>query len=398
MAERKVVLAFSGGLDTSFCLVWLREEKAAEVVPVTVDTGGFSATERKAIEKRARELGAPGLHWIDGRKKLFGRFLTYLIFGNCLKGGVYPYSVSAERTLQAEEVVAVARRVGATAVAHGSTGAGNDQVRFDGVIRVVAPALEILTPVRDLMISRDEEIRYLRKKGYSVSPARQAFSINRGLWGTTYGNRDLQDVRSGKAFDALYSKNHTARGRKNFALEFEHGVPVCFNGRRMEGYALVETLNRVGAPWKIGFGLHTGTTALGIKGRIAFHAPAAWLLIRAHQELEKTVLTRDELFWKGILGEVYGDFLHRGLYLHPLLREIEAFLKTSQEHVTGKVSGFLASGEAFVTAVDSPFSLFDAGKATYGEGAPWSPEEVKGFIRFHHLETTLSSTRGGGRS
>lgn len=398
MAESKIVLAFSGGLDTSFCLVWLREEKGAEVIPVTVDTGGFSAVERKSIEKRSHELGGRNFQWMDGRKELFDRFLTYLIYGNCLKGGVYPYSVSAERTLQAEKVVGVARREGALAVAHGSTGAGNDQVRFDGIIRTVAPALEIITPVRDLKISRDEEIQYLRRKGYAVNSKRKEFSINRGMWGATFGNRELQNVRSGKAFGVLYSGNPAAKGRRNFAVAFEKGVPVAFNGKKMEGHTLVETLNRQGAPWNIGFGLHTGTTALGIKGRIAFQAPAAWLLIRAHQELEKVVLTRDELFWKGVLGEVYGDFLHRGLYLHPLEREIEAFLKQSQERVTGKVSGFLVPGEVFVTAVDSPFSLFDAGRATYGEGASWGPEEVKGFIKFHHLETALAAGKGGGRS
>jgi argininosuccinate synthase len=392
---RKIVLAFSGGLDTSFCLVWLREELGAEVIPVTVDTGGFRRGDRARLAARARALGAKSLVWRDARDALFNEYLLPLIYGNCLKGGVYPYCVAAERTVQAREVAGVARTMGADTVAHGSTGAGNDQVRFDGILKAAAPDLEILTPIRDTRITRDEEVAYLRKKGFAVEPTEQRFSVNRGMWGMTYGNRALQNEKDGTAFEALWSTRQGAKGQLPLDITFESGKPTALNGKKMRGARLVERLNRDGSRWRIGLGLHTGTTALGIKGRIAFEAPAATILIRAHQELEKAVLTRDELFWKGVLGEVYGDFLHRGLYLHPLLREIEAFLKMSQRRVTGVVSGFLAPGEVHFTAVDAPFSLF-RDHATYGEEAAWSPEAVKGFIHFHHLETLMTCRQGGG--
>jgi argininosuccinate synthase len=397
VADKKtVVLAFSGGLDTSFCAVWLREELGADVVPVTVDTGGFSRGERARLTARASALTPIPLVWRDARHTLFNEFILPLLYGNCLKGGVYPYCVAAERSLQTREVARVAREIGASAVAHGSTGAGNDQVRMDGILKAIAPDLDILTPVRDLRISREQETAYLQRKGIRIEDTHRAFSINRGMWGTTCGNRALQNEKDGDAFDSLLADRKPPGGRFALKIALHQGRPVAVNHRKMSGPRLVEWLNREGGRRGVGIGLHTGTTALGIKGRIAFEAPAAVILIRAHHELEKVVLTRDELFWKGVLAEVYGDFLHRGLYLHPLLREIEAFLTASQHRVTGVVSGFLSDGEARFTAVNSPFSLFAAPDATYGERAAWSSDFVKGFIQFHNLETIMSHRQGGG--
>ncbi|MHA2641747.1 MAG: argininosuccinate synthase [bacterium JZ-2024 1] len=396
MAPKKVVvLAFSGGLDTSFCAVWLRKELGADVVPVTVDTGGFERGDRARITARARSLCTRPLIWRDARHTLFRQYLRYLIFGNCLKGAVYPYCVSAERSIQATEVARVALRIGANAIAHGSTGAGNDQVRFDGALKALAPKTEILTPVRDLRMSRNEEIQYLRASGVEVEDIHRAFSVNRGMWGTTFGNRDLQDPRNAEAVEAIYGARKPKADRLDLTLSFRQGIPESVNGIRMTAVRLIHWLNREGGIRGAGFGVHTGTTVLGIKGRIAFKAPAATLLIRAHMELEKNVLTRDELFWKGILGEIYGDFLHRGLAFHPLMREIEAFLTTSQVRVSGAVHGFIESAQFHITAVDSPFSLF-RGEAVYGESADWSPEAIKGFIHFHHLETQMTRSKGGG--
>lgn len=398
MTDKRIcVLAFSGGLDTTFCAKWLMEEYGLEVVPVTVDTGGFTRQDRTRLATLVRQLGTRDLVWRDARKTLFEEFLTYLIFGNCLKGGVYPFCVAAERTIQAREVAAVAREIGAHAVAHGSTGAGNDQIRFDGILSTLASDLDLLTPIRDLRVSREDEIRYLRRHGVIINEKIHEYSINRGMWGTTYGHRGFQNERDDASLEALSNSRPRSETPLTLKIGFVRGKPTSVDATKMPGYRIVDHLNRLGGALGVGWGIHIGTSTLGIKGRIAFQAPAATILIWAHRELEKVVLTRDELFWKGVLAEVYGDFLHRGLYLHPLMREIEAFLVSSQTRMTGEVSVRLSPGEVWVTSVDSPFSLFDE-QATYGESASWAPEAVKGFIKFHHLESLLSYRRAGASS
>lgn len=388
----KIVLAFSGGLDTTFCILWLQKELDADVITVTVDTGGFSPRELTAIEAHAKSLGAVEHRAIDARAEVFARFAVPLIQGNVLRGRAYPLSVAAERVLQAEVVARVARELGADGVSHGSTGAGNDQVRFDAVFQVLLPNTKVHTPVRNLGWSRQQETDYLSKFGVTVPTKSVSYSVNSGLWGTTVGGGVTHDPWS-EIPDATFSSvSETAPAESlDVVVGFEKGVPVSLDGKAMDGVALVQALHALGRTYAVGRGIHMGDTILGIKGRIAFEAPAPLMLIAAHNELEKLVLTRWQAFWKNHVGEFYGQMLHEGLYFDPVMRDIEAMISSSQETVTGEARLRLRSGHFDVTGVKSPYSMI-ADAATYGETTRlWTGPEAAGFAKLHALPMTLAA-------
>ncbi len=391
-----IALAFSGGLDTSFCVPYLVEETGREVHTVTVDTGGFSADELVAGEQRALELGAASHTNVDARDALFDRALQYLIKGNVLRGNVYPLCVGPERVVQAQALVAEATRLGATVVAHGSTGAGNDQVRFDTAMRLLAPAgLEILTPIRTLGLSREASTSFLNGRGFEVEAKTTEYSINRGLWGTTIGGKETHatdGVLPEDAWPDTVSPADAPDSPLRLTIGFERGVPIALDGQSLTPVALIETLNKTGAAYGVGRGIHVGDTILGIKGRIAFEAPAALVLVDAHRELEKLVLTKLQMVHKATLGDTYGQLMHEGLYFDPAMRDIEAFLDSSQERVSGSVIVEFYKGAHRVLGATSPSSLFNTGVATYGEdNALWSGRDAEGFTTLYGLQALLAA-------
>ena len=394
--QRLVALAFSGGLDTSFCVPRLMAD-GWTVHTVFVNTGGTTPEEREAIRRQAIAVGAAEHHEIDARARVFDRFVRYLIQGNILRGEVYPLSVSAERTQQALSVIEVARQIGATAVGHGSTGAGNDQVRFDVALRVLAPELEILAPIRTENVQRADSIAYLEARGLPVPVKAGAYSINRGLWGTTYGGGWTHDTWAGPPAELL-DPPADAPAAREIVIAWELGLPMSIDGQALGGAELVDHLGDLCASYGIGFNIHVGETALGIKGRIGFEAGSAVLLIAAHRELEKLVLTKWQTFWKDQLGRFYGDRLHEGHYFDPALRDIEALLTSSQQRVTGETRVRLSPGRYQVTGTRSPFSMMDPAVATYGEdNRLWTGEEAKSFSRVAAIPSLLAMRAGAAR-
>ncbi len=390
-----LALAFSGGLDTSFCVPRLQDE-GWSVHTVYVDTGGTSAADREAIRAQALAVGAVEHHEVDARSAVYERFVRFLIQGNVLRGEVYPLSVAAERTQQALSVVEAARRIGARAVAHGSTGAGNDQIRFDVALRVLAPDLDIVTPIRDLAISREQAIAYLQERGLPVPGKASAYSINRGLWGTTWGGGWTHDTWAGPP-DELLDPPADAPAPREIVLGWERGLPTALDGKPLGGPALVERLGELAQAYGFGRNIHVGETALGIKGRIGFEAGAALLLISAHRELEKLVLTKWQTFWKEQLSRFYGDRLHEGQYFDPSLRDIEALITSSQARVTGETRVRLAPGRFQVTGTRSPYSMMDRTVATYGEeNRLWTGEEARAFARVAAIPSLLAARAGAG--
>ena len=388
-----VALAFSGGLDPSYCVPRLAEDGWA-VETVFVNTGGSTVEERAAIRRQAEAVGALKHHEVDARAAVFDRFVRYLIQGNVLRGEVYPLSVAAERTQQAISVIEAARAMGATAVAHGSTGAGNDQVRFDVAFRVLAPELQIITPIREANLQRADSIAYLEARGLPVPAKASAYSINRGLWGTTYGGGWTHDTWAGPP-DELFEPPADAPAPREIVIGWELGVPVSIDGVVIDGPALVDQLGDLCAEYGAGRGIHVGETALGIKGRIGFEAGAALLLIQAHRELEKLVLTKWQVFWKDSLGRFYGDRLHEGQYFDPALRDIEAMFTSSQQRVTGETRVRLSAGRTQVTGARSPFSMMDRAVATYGEeNRLWTGEEARDFSRIVAIPSLLAQRAG----
>jgi argininosuccinate synthase len=396
MHSRPVLaLAFSGGLDTSYCVPRLAEDGWA-VHTVYVETGGATAAEREAIRRQAERVGAVTHHEVDARALVYDRFVRYLIQGNVLRGEVYPLSVAAERTQQALSVVEVARAIGARAVAHGSTGAGNDQVRFDVALRVLAPEMEIVTPIRDGGIKREEAIAYLERLGLPVPAKAGAYSINRGLWGTTWGGGWTHDTWAGPPAE-LIDPPADAPAAREIALGWDRGLPVALDGEPLTGPALVSRLGDLAEAYGIGRNIHVGETALGIKGRIGFEAGAALLLIAAHRELEKLVLTKWQVFWKDQLGRFYGDRLHEGHYFDPALRDIEALITSSQGRVTGDTRVRLAPGRFQVVGTRSPHSMMDPSVATYGEeNRLWTGAEARAFARVSAVPSLLAARAAGG--
>ncbi|MDQ6860029.1 MAG: argininosuccinate synthase [Verrucomicrobiota bacterium] len=387
----KTLLAFSGGLDTSFCVLWLRDQ-GREVHTVTVDTGGFSPNELSRIEKLACELGAASHRTIDARANLFADYLWFLLAGNVLRGGVYPLSVSAERVCQAEHVVKHALEIGAGALAHGSTGAGNDQVRFDVAFRALTPELEIVTPIRDLALSRAEERAFLAERGFQFPEKLQQYSLNEGMWGTSIGGKETHDswqhlpeavYPGGEIEDSLPARSLT--------ISFGEGAPRAIDQNAADPVSIIEQLNTLGRQYGIGRGIHLGDTILGIKGRIGFEAPAAHLLIAAHRELEKLVLSAKQMFWKDQLGNLYGTLLHEGEFFDPVARDLEGFLRSSQRVVTGEVRLRLQPRSFTVEGVRSPHSLMRSDLASYGEGTSlWSGSEAAAFSKVFGVRQMLA--------
>jgi argininosuccinate synthase len=389
-----VALAFSGGLDTSYCVPRLAQA-GARVHTVYVNTGGATAEECDAIRRQAEAVGAVQHHEVDARKQVYQRFVRYLVQGNVLRGEVYPLSVAAERTQQAMSVIEVARSIGASAVAHGSTGAGNDQVRFDIAFRVLASDLEILTPIRDEGISRDAAIAFLQQRGLPVPPKAGAYSINRGLWGTTWGGGWTHDTWAGPP-NELVEPPADSPAPTEIVLGWAGGLPVSLDNEVLDGPELIRRLGDLGLAYGFGRNIHVGETALGIKGRIGFEAGAALLLIAAHRELEKLVLTRWQTFWKDQLARFYGDRLHEGHYFDPALRDIEAMIASSQQRVEGETRVRLMPGRFLVVAARSPHSMMDRSVATYGEeNRLWSGDEARAFARVSAIPEVLAARVAG---
>ena len=392
-----IALAFSGGLDTSFCVPHLLES-GWSVHTVHVDTGGSSEEARDAIRAQAVAMGAAEHHEVDARHEVFDRFVRFLLQGNVLRGGVYPLSVSAERTQQAIAVVEVARAIGARAVAHGSTGAGNDQVRFDVAFRALAPEFEILTPIREVNLSRQAALAYLAARGLPAPPSADSYSINRGLWGTTWGGGWTHDPWCPPPAEMI-DPPADVPPPIDVVIDWEHGVPVALDGRGAAGPDLVADIGDRAAVYGIGRGIHIGETTLGIKGRIGFEAGAAHVLIPAHREIEKLVLTRWQSFWKDQLAQFYGDRVHEGQYFDPALRDIEALIESSQARVTGQTRLRLAAGRAQVLAVRSPHSLLDPALATYGEESRlWTGADARSFARVSAIPSMLAVRAAGSEA
>jgi argininosuccinate synthase len=389
-----LALAFSGGLDTSYCVARLREEGWA-VHTVYVNTGGAGPEERAAIRAQALAVGAAEHHEIDARAEVFDRFVRFLIQGNVLRGEVYPLSVAAERTQQAISVIETARSIGARAVAHGSTGAGNDQIRFDVALRVLAPELEVITPIRERGLARAEAIAYLEERGLPVPAQAGAYSVNAGLWGTTWGGGWTHDSWASPPAELL-DPPADAPAPTEIVIGWEEGLPVSLDGERLDGPALVERLGALARAYGFGRNVHVGETTLGIKGRIGFEAGSALLLITAHRELEKLVLTKWQHFWKDQLAKFYGDRLHEGQYFDPALRDVEALIASSQRRVSGETRVRLAPGRFQVVGTRSPFSLMSPAVATYGEEHRlWTGDEAKGFAKIAAIPGMLAARVAG---
>ena len=395
--KEKVVLAYSGGLDTSYCVPYLKEKKGYDVITVTVDTGGFTPADIQAIEGRARSLGVLAHHTVDARARVFDRYASYLIKGNVLRGDVYPLSVAAERVAQAEAVADVARCEKAAAVAHGSTGAGNDQVRFDIAFGVLLPGVPVLTPIRDEKLTRDEEYRFLEERGVRIDKKLREYSINSGLWGATIGGGVTHDPWK-EIPPAVYAE--AAGGERSAEAEeatigFETGVPVALGGRAMHGVDIVRELGALCRRHAVGLGIHIGDTVLGIKGRIAFEAGAAIVLIHSHRELEKITTTAWQRFWKDHLGEFYGKLLHEGNAFEPVLRDIEALIDSSQERVTGDARVRLSGGAFQVVGVRSPFTMLRSASGVYGEMPKlWTGADVRGYSTITSVPSRLFREAG----
>ncbi len=388
-ANAPILLAFSGGLDTSFCVPWLAETYGRPVVTVTVDTGGIDSPAADRLAERSRALGAAAHHLVDARCEYFERVLRWLLAGNVRRGGLYPLCVGAERSIQAQAVARMARQLGTGTVAHGCTAAGNDQVRFEVALRTLAPGLEILAPVRDRAFKRPEQLAFLEARGLPVPPHGAAYSTNRGLWGVTIGGRETLDSSASIPESAwVLSPDALTKPRepRRLTLGFARGLPVALDGEALEPVALIERLEAAAAPFGIGRGIHLGDTIIGTKGRVAFEAPAAWLLIEAHRELEKLVLTARQQRIKEQVAVAYGDLVHEGQNLDPVCRDIEALLASSQARVTGTVTVLLRPGCVFVEGVESPHSLMKASRGVYGEAAgEWTAEDARGFSKMVSL-------------
>ncbi|MFO7935355.1 MAG: argininosuccinate synthase [Bacteroidales bacterium] len=381
MEKEKVLLAFSGGLDTSFCAVYLAREKGMEVHSAIVNTGGFAGQELEQVQDHANKLGVISHTVLDITAEYYQKCLRYMIFGNVLRNRSYPLSVSSERTFQAIALVNHAKKNGFNCIAHGSTAAGNDQVRFDLVIQVLAPEMKILTPIRELKISREDEIEYLRSQGIGMNREKVQYSINQGIWGTSVGGKETLNSKD-ELPDQAYPTAVTKSGTGKISIEFDMGEPVGLNGRRLEPLVVIRELERIADPWGVGRDVHVGDTIIGIKGRVGFEAAAARMIIDAHLALEKHVLTRWQLHWKEQIGNWYGMFVHEAQYLEPVMRDLEQFLDSSQKNVTGIVTIRLRPYHFSVTGIESPFDLMNAEFASYGEmNRAWTAGEVDGFTR-----------------
>ncbi|GAB3327251.1 argininosuccinate synthase [Larkinella ripae] len=380
--QKKVVLAFSGGLDTSFCVKYLSEDLGYEIYSVLVDTGGFSEADLKAIEDRAYSLGVKNHVAIAKTDDYYQQCLKYLVYGNVLKNNTYPLSVSAERIFQAIAVAEYARSIGANAIAHGSTGAGNDQVRFDMAFRIIAPEAEIITPIRDLRLSREAEIDYLKAKGVEQEWHKAAYSINKGLWGTSVGGRETL-TSHGFLPESAWPTQVTKTEPEQITLHFEKGELKGIGAEPAgDPIQAIQQLTELAGPFGIGRDIHVGDTIIGIKGRVGFEAPAPLIILKAHHAIEKHVLTKWQQYWKDQMANWYGTMLHEGQFLDPVMRNIEIFLSDTQTHVTGKVHVLLAPYRFQVLGIESPFDLMSSTFGSYGEmNNAWTGDDVRGFSK-----------------
>ena len=382
MEKKKVVLAFSGGLDTSFCVKYLSEELGYEVYTAIANTGGFSDEELASIEERAYRLGSKQHATLDITEEYYERSIKYMVFGNVLRNGTYPISVSSERIFQAMAIIQFAKEVGADCVAHGSTGAGNDQVRFDLTFQIMAPEIEIITPTRDMTLTREYEINYLKERGYVADFTKLEYSINKGLWGTSVGGKET--LHSEQTLpDHAYPSQVTAEGEESLKLGFVKGEISTVNGVEYASKVdAIRAVEAIASKYGIGRDMHIGDTIIGIKGRVGFEAAGPMLIIAAHKMLEKHTLTKWQMYWKDQVGTLYGMFLHEAQYLDPVMRDIEAMLLHSQENVTGVVEITLRPLSYTLVGVESSFDLMKTDFGEYGEvNKAWSADDVKGFTK-----------------
>ncbi|MBS1489378.1 MAG: argininosuccinate synthase [Bacteroidetes bacterium] len=387
---KKIVLAFSGGLDTSYCAIHLAKDLGYEVHTLTVNTGGFDQAEIQAIEKRALQLGVKSHKTVDETRPYYDKVIRYLIYGNVLKNATYPLSVSAERMSQALAVANYANELKADAVAHGSTGAGNDQVRFDMVLQILAPGLTIETPIRDKKLSREEEVAYLKQHGFEFSAQKARYSINKGIWGTSVGGKETLNSM-GTLPEEAWPTPVTKTGSETVTLTFNKGELTGINNNSFSHPTeAIQYLHAIAAPYGIGRDIHVGDTIIGIKGRVGFEAAAPVLIIKAHHALEKHVLTKWQLSWKDQLAQFYGNWLHEGQYLDPVMRNIEAFLSSSQKNVTGQVSATLFPYRFQLNGIESKYDLMSAKFGKYGEmNLGWTGDDVKGFTKIFGNQTAI---------
>ena len=380
--KKKVVVAYSGGLDTSYTVMYLAKELGYEVYAACADTGGFSPAQLKANEENAYRLGAKHYVTLDVTQEYYAKSLKYMIYGNVLRNGTYPISVSSERIFQAIAIARYANEVGADAIAHGSTGAGNDQVRFDMTFLVMAPGVEILTLTRDNALSRDEEIEYLRSNGFVADFTKMKYSYNVGIWGTSICGGEILDSKQGLP-DSAYLKQVEKDGKEEMRIEFKHGEIVAVNGKAFDNkIEAIRYIESIAAPYGIGRDMHVGDTIIGIKGRVGFEAAAPMVIINAHKFLEKYTLSKWQQYWKDQVANWYGMFLHESQYLEPVMRDIEAMLESSQRNVNGTVIVELRPLSMFMVGVDSPDDLVKTKFGEYGEMQKgWTADDAKGFIK-----------------
>ncbi len=388
--SKKVVLGFSGGLDTTYCVKYLSEDKGYEVHSVIVNTGGFSEEELRKIEAHAYKLGVKTHTTVDAVKGYYDRIIRYLIFGNCLKNNTYPLSVSAERLSQALHIAEHAQKLKADAVAHGSTGAGNDQVRFDMIFHIMIPGVEIITPIRDLKLSREEEIAYLKSKGVEMNFDKAMYSINKGLWGTSVGGKETLSSNGMLPEDA-WPTQVTKTGNEEIKLSFAEGELKSVNEQSFTHPAdAIQYLQTIAGPYGVGRDIHVGDTIIGIKGRVGFEAAAPMIILKAHHALEKHVLTKWQLQWKDTLAQFYGNWMHEGQILDPVMRDIEAFLENSQQNVTGDVLIQLMPYRFQVIGIESKYDLMNSKFGKYGEmNTGFTGDDVRGFSKIFGNQTSI---------
>lgn len=386
---KKIVLGFSGGLDTSYCVKYF-EEKGYEVHSIIVNTGGFSEKELKEIETHAYKLGVKTHTAVDAVKSYYDRIIKYLVFGNVLKNNTYPLSVSAERLVQALHIAEHAKALHADAVAHGSTGAGNDQVRFDMIFHIMIPGIEIITPIRDLQLSREEEIAYLKNKGVDMNFEKSMYSINKGLWGTSIGGKETLHSK-GILPEEAWPTPLTKKQGEEVKLHFEKGELKSINDKSFDHPSnAIQYLQSIAGAFGIGRDIHVGDTIIGIKGRVGFEAAAPMVIIKAHHALEKHVLTKWQLSWKDQLAQFYGNWLHEGQILDPVMRDIEAFFQSSQQQVTGDVFVQLLPYHFHIIGIESKYDLMSSQFGKYGEmNTGWTGEDVRGFSKIFGNQTSI---------
>jgi argininosuccinate synthase len=385
-----IVLGFSGGLDTTYCVKYLSEEKGYEVHSIIVNTGGFSDDELKKIEAHAYKLGVKTHTAVNAVKGYYDRIIKYLIFGNCLKNNTYPLSVSAERLSQALHIAEHVKKLDAKAVAHGSTGAGNDQVRFDMIFHIMIPGVQIITPVRDLKLSREEEIAYLKSKGVEINFEKAMYSVNKGLWGTSVGGKETLSSK-GMLPEEAWPTQVSKTGTEEIKIGFEKGEPKTINDKQFKHpSAAIQYLQSIAGPYGIGRDIHVGDTIIGIKGRVGFEAAAPMIILKSHHALEKHVLTKWQLQWKDTLAQFYGNWMHEGQILDPVMRDIEAFLENSQQNVSGNVFVQLMPYRFQVNGIETNYDLMSSKFGKYGEmNTGFTGDDVRGFSKIFGNQTRI---------